>query len=409
MGSSRIGIDWNDNTESDLAGYIIYRSISSGFTPSSANQIVQTTSSEYTDTGLSSETTYYYKVIAIDTSDNPSNPSSEASATTDEIIAGLRAQYRCANIASTTQDIRAQIQVLNDGPLDVALTDVTIRYWFTSEPALSDLTYSCDYAAVGSSGITSIFGTLGDSDYFEIGFTSSAIVQTWLGGDGSSNSLPVGANTGDIQNRMGRNSNVDFDQSNDYSFDASMSDYTDNSQITIYYQGELVWGTEPSIGPISDPPTINSPANINYEEGDTGNSITWTATDDNPTIYTITRDGTQIDSGSWSSGSPIIVSVDGLSSGTYTYTCIVSDGNGQTDSDSVIVIVIETTEFQNGDVNHDGNVDIVDALMIAQYYVGLDPQPFYPEEADVDGSGTIDIVDALMVAQAYVGLIELPP
>jgi len=409
MGSSRIELDWNDNTESDLAGYIIYRSISSGFTPSSSNEIAETTSSQISDTGLSSDTTYYYKVIAVDTSNNPSNPSNEASATTEDIIAQLRAQYRCANTATTTQDIRAQIQVLNDGPLDVALTDVTVRYWFTSEPALSDLTYSCDYAAVGSSEITSTFGTAGDSDYLEIGFTSSATVPTWLGGDGSSNLLPIGANTGDIQNRIGRNSNVDFDQSDDYSFDSSMSDYTDNPQITVYYQGDLVWGTEPSTGPISDPPSINSPANINYEAGDTGNSITWIATDDNPTTYTIILDGTQVDSGSWSSGSQITINVDDLSIGTHIYTCTVTDGDGQTDSDSVTVTVSESSQFQNGDVNHDGTVDIIDALMIAQHYVGLDPQPFYPEEADVDGSGTIDIVDALMVAQAYVGLIELPP
>jgi len=405
---SQINLDWNDNTESDLAIYIIYRSISPGFTPSSSNEIAQTISSEYIDIGLSSDTTYYYKIVAIDTSNNPSNPSNEASTTTEEIIAGLRTQYRCANTASTTQDIRAQIQVLNDGPLDVALTDVTIRYWFTSEPTLSDLTYSCDYAAVGSSGITNTFGTLGDSDFLEIGFTSSATVPTWLGGDGSSNSLPVGANTGDIQNRMGRNSNVDFDQSNDYSFDASISDYTDNSQITVYYQGELVWGTEPSIGPTNDPPSLNSPADINFNEGDINIYISWTATDDNPTIYTITRDGTQIDSGSWTSGNPITVNLDGLSPGDYTYTCIVTDGEGKIDSDSVIVIVFGN-DFQNGDVNHDGNVNIVDALMIAQYYVGLDPQPFYPEEADVDDSGAIDIIDALMVAQAYVGLIQLPP
>ena len=31
------------------------------------------------------------------------------------------------------------------------------------------------------------------------------------------------------------------------------------------------------------------------------------------------------------------------------------------------------------------------------------------DAADVDDSGAIDIIDALMVAQAYVGLIELPP
>ena len=78
---------------------------------------------------------------------------------------------------------------------------------------------------------------------------------------------------------------------------------------------------------------------MNYELGDTGNSITWTATDDNPTTYTVTRGGTQVASGSWTSGSPITVSVDGLSIGSYTYTITVNDGDGQSASDSVTVTV----------------------------------------------------------------------
>jgi endoglucanase len=57
-----------------------------------------------------------------------------------------------------------------------------------------------------------------------------------------------------------------------------------------------------------------------------------------------------------------------------------------------------------GDVNTSGSVDIVDALLIAQYYVGLNPANFNIAAGDVNGSGTVDIVDALVVAQYYVGL-----
>jgi hypothetical protein len=59
-----------------------------------------------------------------------------------------------------------------------------------------------------------------------------------------------------------------------------------------------------------------------------------------------------------------------------------------------------------GDANDNGTVDIVDALLIAQYYVGLNPSGFVQANADVNCSGTIDIVDALLVAQYYVGLIS---
>jgi endoglucanase len=59
-----------------------------------------------------------------------------------------------------------------------------------------------------------------------------------------------------------------------------------------------------------------------------------------------------------------------------------------------------------GDVNNSGSVDIVDALLIAQEYVGLQPSPFYASAADTNGDGSIDIIDALLVAQYYVGLVS---
>ena len=87
-------------------------------------------------------------------------------------------------------------------------------------------------------------------------------------------------------------------------------------------------------------PVLNSPSDVSYNEGETGNSITWTATDDNPTTYTVTQDGNQVDSGSWSSDSGITMSVDNLSVGSYIYNCIVNDGDGLSDSDSVTVTVV---------------------------------------------------------------------
>ena len=59
-----------------------------------------------------------------------------------------------------------------------------------------------------------------------------------------------------------------------------------------------------------------------------------------------------------------------------------------------------------GDVNEDESVDIIDALLTAQYYVGLNPQGFSSEYADTNCNDSIDIVDALLVAQYYVGLIS---
>lgn len=59
-----------------------------------------------------------------------------------------------------------------------------------------------------------------------------------------------------------------------------------------------------------------------------------------------------------------------------------------------------------GDVNSDGSIGIIDALLTAQFYVGLDPDNFNPDLADTNCDGSVDIIDALLIAQYYVGLIN---
>jgi hypothetical protein len=78
-GDGVVSLDWNDNGETDLAGYRVYRSTSSGG-PYSAVGGLQGASA-YADTSVSNGTTYYYVVTAEDTSGNESAASSQASAT----------------------------------------------------------------------------------------------------------------------------------------------------------------------------------------------------------------------------------------------------------------------------------------------------------------------------------------
>ncbi|MDD3628560.1 MAG: fibronectin type III domain-containing protein [Actinomycetota bacterium] len=82
-GPFKIDLDWNDNTEDDIEGYKVYRDTVAGFTPSNDNFVIKVVTSEYTDISLTPSTKYYYRVKAVDTSGNESEPSLEASATTD--------------------------------------------------------------------------------------------------------------------------------------------------------------------------------------------------------------------------------------------------------------------------------------------------------------------------------------
>lgn len=69
----------------------------------------------------------------------------------------------------------------------------------------------------------------------------------------------------------------------------------------------------------------------------------------------------------------------------------------------------QITDPDLGDVNQDGKIDVVDALMVAKYYVGNIPDNFYIEYADVNGDGSINILDALLISQYYVGSITSFP
>ena len=77
-GDTEVTLNWADNTETDLAGYNVYRSEVSGGPYTKAATV---TVSGYTDTGLTNGTTYYYAVTAFDDSDNESGYSAEVSAT----------------------------------------------------------------------------------------------------------------------------------------------------------------------------------------------------------------------------------------------------------------------------------------------------------------------------------------
>jgi hypothetical protein len=78
-GGIGILIDWNNNLESDLAGYSVYRSTTAGGGYVKQNSSLLT-ASDYTDVNISAGTTYYYVVKAVDTGGLESVYSTEVSA-----------------------------------------------------------------------------------------------------------------------------------------------------------------------------------------------------------------------------------------------------------------------------------------------------------------------------------------
>lgn len=74
-----IDLDWADNTETDLAGYRVYRSTQAGGTFTQIAELGAT--SDYSDTSATPGVQYFYRVTAFDTSLIESAPSNEASGT----------------------------------------------------------------------------------------------------------------------------------------------------------------------------------------------------------------------------------------------------------------------------------------------------------------------------------------
>jgi fibronectin type 3 domain-containing protein len=78
-GDGVVDLDWDDNSEPDLDSYSVYRDTSSGGPYGQIASGVAT--SDYSDTGVTNGTTYYYVVTAVDDASNESGYSNEASAT----------------------------------------------------------------------------------------------------------------------------------------------------------------------------------------------------------------------------------------------------------------------------------------------------------------------------------------
>lgn len=80
ISSGNVSLDWFNNTESDLAGYNVYRANSGGGFVKLNNSLVSR--SDYVDTTVSPSRTYLYKVKAVDNAGNESSFSSQISITT---------------------------------------------------------------------------------------------------------------------------------------------------------------------------------------------------------------------------------------------------------------------------------------------------------------------------------------
>ncbi len=170
----------------------------------------------------------------------PVPPTNTPTRTNTPIPVTLKLQYKAGNPVLSTQQLGPYFNIVNTGSSTVLLNELTIRYYFTRDSASSvGMAFYCDYSPVGCANITGTFVPLSSSTatadvYVEVSFTSAA------------GSLAPGAQTGDIQLRINKTDWSLFDQSNDYSFDATKTAFADWTRATLYRNGVLIWGIGPT-------------------------------------------------------------------------------------------------------------------------------------------------------------------
>ncbi|MEF2967557.1 cellulase family glycosylhydrolase [Paenibacillus sp. M1] len=145
--------------------------------------------------------------------------------------------YRVGETGTAVNSIRADLQLKSSSTISIPLSELTVRYWYTSDGS-SAQTVEIDYAAIGKANITTAVVPLaapvnGADTYAEFSFAAGA------------GTLSASGNSGDIQFRIHKNDWSNYNQGDDYSFAPSLTSYTANDRITVYRNGELIFGEEP--------------------------------------------------------------------------------------------------------------------------------------------------------------------
>jgi hypothetical protein len=240
----------------------------------------------------------------------------------------------------------------------------------------------------------------------------------------------------EVQLRITPPSGATWDASNDPSFKGLTNTDTKTANIPVYDGTTLIFGTEPGGGgstpvvtPVPTPESTPNPQNIPL-------TISIVAAAGTTGIVDIEPGNLMTNSQRISGSNGTSVTVQYQSPVTITFTASANSGifsswsgalSGSTNPTTLYVdrVLSVTANFIEvppgtpivtpaptpgtgllGDANSNGTIDIVDALLVAQYYVGLTPSGFNAANADVTKDGSIDIVDALRIAQYYVGLIS---
>jgi len=126
--------------------------------------------------------------------------------------------------------------LINATSSSIPLSQLKIRYWYTIDGVKAQ-DFHVDWSPAPSGTITGTFVQLatprtGADFYLETGFTTGA------GSLAPSGSL-------EMQLRFNKVDWTNYNENDDYSYDPRRTFYSDWRHVTVYRNGQLIWGTEP--------------------------------------------------------------------------------------------------------------------------------------------------------------------
>ncbi len=154
-------------------------------------------------------------------------------ATVPNPTSNLVLHYKNARVDAADNALNPHFEIVNNAADAVAYESLSIRYWFTSEGS-NALNFWCDWAQLGTGNVQGNFGVAYGMNYLEITFNAAA------------GSLLGNSSSGQIQNRVSKVDWSNFDENDDYSYDASKISFTEHDRVTLYQNSVLVFGAEPA-------------------------------------------------------------------------------------------------------------------------------------------------------------------
>ncbi|WP_185956433.1 DUF5722 domain-containing protein [Changchengzhania lutea] len=228
---TQILVKWDDITDFE-DGFIIERRSENESNFTLLESVLADTTS-YLDEGLTPGMRYYYRIRAFNEEVRTIN-SNEV----DVLAPFLLVDYKDGDKNKPQNNkIRPHVILRNEAENSIDLNRATVRYWFTAED-YSPLRFKAEKTGIFDKkslhgDFVAVEPVLDGADYYlELSLDSNS-------------QIPAMGSSGEIRMKIEKSRPSPFNELNDYSY-KNASSFQETRTITVYWDGELIWGEEPN-------------------------------------------------------------------------------------------------------------------------------------------------------------------